>query len=167
MLIRILTCRFSSELQGFPDDALRSFCANHRVLEVSQQFFVHQGVPHWSFVIHYEPREDTGSEETDRKGKARKDWRDLLSDEQMPCFEALRAWRNDRAREQGISAYIIANNRMLAEIVRRGPTSLEELREVPGFGPAKLKDYGKDLLGLLNTSTSVATETAGQEHGKQ
>ena len=33
MLVRILTSRYSSELQGFPDEAVRSFCANHQVLE--------------------------------------------------------------------------------------------------------------------------------------
>ena len=165
MLIRILTCRFSSELQGFPDDALRSFCANHRVLEVSEQFFVHQGVPHWSFVIDYDPLGDAQADT--HKDSREQDWRNLLSKEQMPCFEALRAWRNEKAREKGISAYIIGTNRMLAEVVARRPASLEELRDVPGFGPAKIKDYGKGLLELLNSSMTATEKPASEDDGKE
>ena len=166
MLIKILTLKFSPDLEGFADDLLQGFCANHRVFEAKEELFVHNGAPYWSVVVHYDPVQEADDRGSSQQGK-KNDWRDLLSEEQMPCFEALRAWRNDRAREQGISAYIIGTNRMLADIVRRRPTSLEELKDVPGFGPAKLKDYGKDILGLLNTSPSVSRETANQQDGNQ
>ena len=158
MLIRVLTLKYNPKVDGFDDMALQSFCANHQVLDVHEEFFLFQGIPHWSFVVRYEAAEEIAEP---RQGKSHRDenWRKQLSKEQLTRYDALREWRNERARQEGISPYIIATNRMVAEMIRQSPTTLEELKEVPGFGPAKLENYGKDFLALLNTSPPDALET--------
>ena len=65
-------------------------------------------------------------------------------------FEALKAWRLDRARRDDVPAYVVFHNTTLEEIAGRRPRSLAELGAVPGVGPAKLERYGEDVLAALS-----------------
>jgi ATP-dependent DNA helicase RecQ len=64
-------------------------------------------------------------------------------------FEALRAWRLERARKDGLSPYIVAYDRSLRQVARERPSSLEALQTIQGFGPAKAIKYGPELLEVL------------------
>jgi superfamily II DNA helicase RecQ len=48
-----------------------------------------------------------------------------------------------------VPAYVVFNDRTLAELVARTPRTLAELAAVPGIGPAKLERYGAELLARL------------------
>ena len=63
----------------------------------------------------------------------------------------LRAWRSDVARERGVPAYVVLHDSTLDGIVRAWPTTLDELRNVPGIGDKKLEHYGEELLRLVRT----------------
>jgi DNA helicase-2/ATP-dependent DNA helicase PcrA len=69
--------------------------------------------------------------------------------EESPEVAALRAWRLERARAEDVPAYVVFNDRTLAELLARTPRTLAELAAVPGIGPAKLERYGEDLLRQL------------------
>jgi DNA helicase-2/ATP-dependent DNA helicase PcrA len=69
--------------------------------------------------------------------------------EQTPAVQALREWRLARARADEVPAYVVFNDRTLAELVARTPRTLAELAAVPGIGPAKLERYGAELLAQL------------------
>jgi len=64
-------------------------------------------------------------------------------------FDALRQWRGQTAREQGVPAYVILHDRTLHELAARRPQTGAELREVAGIGEAKATRYGAALLELL------------------
>jgi superfamily II DNA helicase RecQ len=64
-------------------------------------------------------------------------------------FEALRAWRLERARKDGLSPYIVAYDRTLRQVAREKPASVEDLQKIQGFGPAKAGKYGPELLEVL------------------
>jgi ATP-dependent DNA helicase UvrD/PcrA len=64
-------------------------------------------------------------------------------------FEALKAWRLERARRDEVPAYLVFHNSTLEEIAGRRPRSLAELAAVPGVGPAKLDRYGDEVLAAL------------------
>ncbi len=64
--------------------------------------------------------------------------------------QALRAWRLERARADGVPAYVVFHDRTLAEIERAAPATLRELAAVPGVGPAKLDRYGAEVLAVLS-----------------
>jgi len=66
-----------------------------------------------------------------------------------PAVQALREWRLARARADEVPAYVVFNDRTLAELVARTPRTLPELAAVPGIGPAKLERYGPELLARL------------------
>jgi DNA helicase-2/ATP-dependent DNA helicase PcrA len=68
---------------------------------------------------------------------------------QTPAVAALKEWRLARARAEEVPAYVVFNDRTLAELVAREPRTLAELAAVPGIGPAKLERYGPELLARL------------------
>jgi ATP-dependent DNA helicase RecQ len=61
----------------------------------------------------------------------------------------LRAWRADVARERGVPAYVVLHDSTIDGIMRAWPTTLDELRGVPGIGDKKLEHYGEELLRLV------------------
>lgn len=72
-----------------------------------------------------------------------------LDEEGERVFQALRAWRLERARADGLSPYIVAYDRTLRLIAREKPRDLESLGAVPGLGAAKALKYGPELLEVL------------------
>ncbi len=69
--------------------------------------------------------------------------------EWTPVAEKLRAWRLERAREDGVPPYVVFHDKVLHEIAAVQPQSLGELSEIAGVGPAKLDRYGEAVLALL------------------
>jgi ATP-dependent DNA helicase RecQ len=81
-----------------------------------------------------------------RVRRAKRGQADLPHD---PLFEALRGWRRDRAKEQGVPPYVIFHDSTLREVASRRPASLRELSEVEGIGDTKLERHGESLLDAL------------------
>lgn len=67
-----------------------------------------------------------------------------------PVFQALRAWRTEKARAEGVPPYLVATNAELEAIATRKPKTLEDLAGVKGFGKLKLEKYGRDVLEVLS-----------------
>ncbi|MFI9175416.1 DNA helicase RecQ [Streptomyces lincolnensis] len=88
----------------------------------------------------------SGSGRGERKAKAAAA---ELPEQLVPAFEALRAWRAEQAREQGVPAYVIFHDATLREIVTVWPTSVEQLGGVSGVGEKKLVTYGEGVVGVL------------------
>ncbi|MFF9622141.1 DNA helicase RecQ [Streptomyces griseosporeus] len=88
-----------------------------------------------------------GSSGAGRKGKAAVAAE--LPEHLLPAFEALRAWRAEQAREQGVPAYVIFHDATLREIATAWPTSVRELGGVSGVGEKKLATYGEGVLKVL------------------
>jgi ATP-dependent DNA helicase RecQ len=84
-----------------------------------------------------------------------------LPEELLPAFEALRAWRAEQAREQGVPAYVIFHDATLREIVSRRPASVRELGTVSGVGEKKLATYGEGVLAVLASLDGPAPGDAG------
>jgi ATP-dependent DNA helicase RecQ len=77
-----------------------------------------------------------------------------LDPEAQQRFEALRRWRLEQARSQGVPPYVVFHDRTLVEIARREPSSLAALAELAGVGQAKLERYGTSLLEALGSSAA-------------
>ena len=65
----------------------------------------------------------------------------------------MRQRRLQLAREEAVSAFIIASNRELAALAQARPASLSELASVKGFGRKKIQRYGEALLQVIAEST--------------
>ncbi|WP_093799610.1 DNA helicase RecQ [Streptomyces sp. Wb2n-11] len=94
------------------------------------------------------PAARSGSAKGERRAKAAAAKADLPT-EAVPVFEALRAWRAEQAREQGVPAYVIFHDATLREIATVRPGSVAELGGVAGLGEKKLATYGEGVLEVL------------------
>ncbi|MEV7860012.1 DNA helicase RecQ [Streptomyces hirsutus] len=105
------------------------------------------------------------------KGKAKAAAAEL-PEELLPAFEALRAWRAEQAREQGVPAYVIFHDATLREIATVWPGSVAELGGISGVGEKKLATYGEGVLEVLGSlggpqAGSPAGSPAGAPAGAQ
>ncbi len=64
--------------------------------------------------------------------------------------ERLRQWRQEVAKERKVPAFVVMHDTSLDDLCRRKPASLDELRQVHGFGEKKTADYGPELLKALS-----------------
>ena len=63
----------------------------------------------------------------------------------------LRSWRYERANEIDKPAFVVFSNAALAGIAHLRPTTLTELLDVPGVGPAKVNAYGEEIIGIVES----------------
>ena len=90
---------------------------------------------------------------------------DSCSDEPIDpdLREYLREWRRSIAKELGFPAFVIMHDSTLEELCRRQPSSLEQIRQVPGFGVAKTQTYGLKVIEALNKFRAGARSGARPE----
>lgn len=67
--------------------------------------------------------------------------------------EALRAWRLERARSDGVPAFVVFHNTTMTAIAAAEPQTLEQLAAVPGIGPSRLESYGDEILAAVASVT--------------
>ena len=150
--IRVFTLAFDSERGGFDDGAIQRFMEDVEVLEVAHQFFVHERAPWLMLLLSYR----LPGQEPSRAPKRRADVREELDGAERARFEALRHWRANRARVEGVPVYVVSVNKVLAEIARRCPASMAELSRIAGVGEGRLGKYGDDILNVIRTERQSA-----------
>ena len=75
---------------------------------------------------------------------------EIYSDNRHPeLIQPLIDWRTEQYIAQNIRAYWVLTQRTLLEIADTCPTTKEELLAVSGFGLAKWKQYGQEILDLI------------------
>ena len=77
-----------------------------------------------------------------------------------PLFEALRAWRRDRAKEVGVPPYVIFHDSTLRAVAAAKPPSLKALSMIDGIGDTKLERHGESLLEALGEAMETGDATA-------
>ena len=153
MLARVLTLRFDPALEAFDDEPLQEFLKAKEVFAIRDYFFVRNEVPYLAVIVTYGLRPPTLVSSPPEKTKGRDaSWRAQVSDADLPLFNALRDWRAERAKRDGIPSYVVCTNKQLATMVNVRPGSLSRLGAIDGIGKAKLKNYGQELLALLACS---------------
>src|SRR5699024_2201718 len=66
-------------------------------------------------------------------------------------FDALRSWRGEQAKEQGMPGYVFFPDATLYGIVEVKPNSIDRLGQVSGVGLKKLDRYGPAVLEVLES----------------
>ena len=61
----------------------------------------------------------------------------------------LKEWRKARAAQRGVETDVIVSNDTLYAIARKNPKTLDALIEVSSLGPWKAREYGEELLAVL------------------
>ncbi|MGO2035407.1 MAG: DNA helicase RecQ [Brevibacterium sp.] len=72
-----------------------------------------------------------------------------LDPAEASLFEALRTWRGEQAKEQGVPAYVVFPDATLYGIVEAKPSTIDELGQISGVGLKKLDRYGPAVLEVI------------------
>jgi len=65
-------------------------------------------------------------------------------------YASLKAWRKNKADELNVPAYIIMHQKTLMALIEQLPSSITELKTIKGFGKKKVKQFGNELLDIIN-----------------
>lgn len=74
----------------------------------------------------------------------------ILNPEQQERFQSLKDWRIRKANELDLPAFVIFSDKSLRDLCVKNPSSLEELKNVYGFGDSKIEKFGWDVLAELS-----------------
>jgi ATP-dependent DNA helicase RecQ len=74
-------------------------------------------------------------------------------------YDRLKALRAQLAKREELPAYCIFHDRTLAALARQRPSTLDDMRSVPGVGPAKLAKYGAAFLAVLREGEALSEPT--------
>ena len=61
----------------------------------------------------------------------------------------LKKFRKKTADDSGLKAFHIFTNKTLDSLVEIKPTTLDELREIPGIGTKKIEEFGSELVEII------------------
>lgn len=75
-------------------------------------------------------------------------------------FLALRKWRKEKAEEEDVPPYIIANNSLLFAIADTVPTDTMSLKNIKGMGKKKIDSYGDDILEITRLHAQMGVKPA-------
>jgi superfamily II DNA helicase RecQ len=163
MLAKVITLRFNELTGGFDDAPLREFVKDKEVLSLRENFFIFHDVPYLMVFVSYNlPAPVTVTSGT--KKERDESWRELLTPADMPIFNTLRDWRNERSRREGIPPYIICTNHHLAQIVQKRVKTKTELGQIESFGKTKVERYGADIIALMTEHAPEQINNTNQEN---
>lgn len=94
-------------------------------------------------------RKDTIGRPTSQTRARKASAADALDAGDRGLFEALRAWRAETAREQGVPAYIVFGDATLRALAEHRPASLGDLDGITGIGAKKREAYGEGVLAVI------------------
>jgi DNA topoisomerase III len=73
----------------------------------------------------------------------------IAADASPGVVDALRSWRRETARTEGVPAFRVLTDRELVALAEAAPRNRDALLEVSGFGPKKVGRYGEVILRIL------------------
>jgi superfamily II DNA helicase RecQ len=153
MHAKVITLHPDPDTGRFDDTELQDFLEDRELLSITEHFYVYDGRPTLLLLLTWRPA-PTPRVARPARDEPHADPTADLSGEERPVYEALRRWRNERAKRDGRPAYIYLSNAQLAEITRLRPTTMEALQQIQGIGPGKAGDFGQELLALLDAQPS-------------
>ena len=146
MNFKIFTIPFDSSKQLFNEEDVNKFCINKKINEHKVKFFNENGKNYWSVYIGYENILE------------KSEVIQAFSESEKILFDKLREWRKEAAEKDGVPVYIAATNSQLENIVKSKPTTLEQLKNIDGFGAKKVEKYGKEIIEKIKLFCEAINE---------
>jgi superfamily II DNA helicase RecQ len=81
-----------------------------------------------------------------------------LTRAQESLFENLRRWRSEKARQEGLAAYVIATNAQLRQMATMGLGTADDLLQIKGFGERRAQRYGNEILAICTDPAGLGAE---------
>jgi hypothetical protein len=69
--------------------------------------------------------------------------------EHPKLFKLLRIWRNNKAYELNVEAYMVLPQKLLLELTIKMPVSFADLKKIKGVGAKKAAQFGKEIVNII------------------
>jgi hypothetical protein len=180
MLARVLTLPFRPETGGVDDSALVALLAHATGASLRERLMWVDGRPYVICVVTYHAErapaaapmsgdssaaavETTAALPPEAARRLRQDGDPFvgMSADDRRVGDALRQWRSQRARKDGVPPYLVLTNRELVRVAHNRPPSFAALQALDGIGPGRVERYGQGILEvLLRCGAGAATSAA-------
>src|SRR5690606_10821463 len=147
MKVKVLKVRIDDGFIRADQQKLDKFLAEHQILKFESAFIKESEC--WSVILYFEEKKPILNEEQARKYSAPTEAE--LNTDEVKILDALRLWRNEKAKDQNLPSYFIATNKELLSIAKYKPAKKEELQDIKGFGKHKIENYGEEIISLVET----------------
>nr|WP_315151317.1 HRDC domain-containing protein [uncultured Flavobacterium sp.] len=140
MNIKVFNIRLDKEHCQEDQNRMNEFLDSVNIKLTSTNFVTTTTVDFWSAVVFFEPKKESKSAVNDTE----------LTFEEKKIYFALKKWRSDKAQQLLLPHYMICHNSELVSIAIQKPQTLDDFKNVKGFGENKTANYGDDIISLLN-----------------
>ena len=156
-MLKIVTLPFDDKLEEFEQEKLERVLKDVQIVKYQAELVKIEGKYYWTVFVECEKIEklNKNSEKNNftENGKefkdANKNYMEYLTEDEMELYKILKEWRAGEAQLLGYPPYIIASNQLLANIAKTNPKNMEELSQLKGMGKRKIRDYGEEILLIL------------------
>ncbi|MFN3480126.1 MAG: HRDC domain-containing protein [Thermodesulfovibrionales bacterium] len=104
----------------------------------------------WSILLGYISAPKNKRKESIKNEKISCESLSELTSDDMEIYERLRKWRSNKAQILNVPEYFIFSNKTLMTMAKIRPLTLDMLLNISGIGEKKVKDYGDEVLGIIN-----------------
>lgn len=146
MEIKTFHIRLSKEHLKSDENKLNDFLKDKEVINTFAEIVKTEKINFWSIVVAFEEQQID-----DKSGKITYSKDAELTKEEQTIIDALKQWRTDTAAKENVPQFVIAHDRELITIVKQKIDSINDLKNIKGFGEKKIAKYGSDIIDLLNS----------------
>ena len=152
-MLKIVTLPFNERTEEFEQGKLERILGNVQIVKYQAELVKIEGKYYWTAFVEYEKAEKIDKNNFSPNGKETKDsnrnHEEYLSEEEAELYKILKEWRAGESQMLGYPPYIVASNQLLVDIIKTNPKNVRELSQIRGMGKRKVRDYGEELLLIL------------------
>ena len=162
-MLKIVTLPFNEKMEEFEQEKLEKVLGDVQIVKYQAELVKMEGKYYWTAFVECEKADkfdknsekDNFTQDVKEFKEANKNYMEYLTEDEMELYKILKEWRAGEAQLLGYPPYIIASNQLLSDIVKTNPKSIEELSQLKGMGKRKVRDYGEEILLILENFYDV------------
>ena len=156
-MLKIVTLPFDDKMEEFEQEKLERVLKDVQIVKYQAELMKIEGKYYWTAFVECEKADkfdknsekDNFTQDVKKFKESNKNYMEYLTEDEMELYKILKEWRAGEAQLLGYPPYIIASNQLLANIAKTNPKSIEELSQLKGMGKRKVRDYGEEILLIL------------------
>ena len=156
-MLKIVTLPFDDKIEEFKQEKLEKVLKDVQIVKYQAELVKIEGKYYWTAFVECEKADkfnknsekDNFTQDVKEFKDANPNYMEYLTEDEMELYKILKEWRAGEAQLLGYPPYIIASNQLLANIAKTNPKNMEELSQLKGMGKRKIRDYGEEILLIL------------------